>query len=176
MTSSKLAKTLFAARPAGSLCRRLLTTMPPTGNKWCQRFDRYHVASGLAHKSEKEQVSIFLYAMGDCADDILATLSVDEETISFADIKTELNNYFGAARQNVVVERARFNKRAQRQSEAIDSFIQDLYKISCRNGLQLRDPDRGVGSETGLLLVWQTTTYQNSFRAKQTSRCKRPCS
>ena len=97
--------------------------------KWCQRFDRYHVASGLAHKSEKEQVSIFLYAMGDCADDILATLSIDEETISFADIKAELNNYFGA-RQNVVVERARFNKRVQRQSEAIDPFIQDLYKIA----------------------------------------------
>ena len=59
------------------------------------------MASGLAHKSEKEQVSIFLYAMGDCANDILATLSIDEETISFADIKAELNNYFGG-RQNVV--------------------------------------------------------------------------
>ena len=97
--------------------------------KWCQRFDRYHVATGLAHKSEKEQVSIFLYAMGDCADYILATLSIDEETISFADIKAELNNYFGA-KQNVVVEQARFNKRVQRQSEATDSFIQDLYKIA----------------------------------------------
>ena len=51
----------------------------------------------------------FLYAMGDCADDILATLSIDEETISFADIKAELNNYFGA-RKNVVVERARFTE------------------------------------------------------------------
>ena len=87
------------------------------------------MASGLAHKSEKGHVSIFLYAMGDCADDILTTLSIDEETVSFADIKTELNNYFGA-RQNVVVERARFNKRVQRQPEAIDSFIQDLYKIA----------------------------------------------
>ena len=106
--------------------------------KWCQRFDRYHVASGLAHKSEKEQVSIFLYAMGDCADDIRATLSrIDEETISFADTKAELNNYF-SARQNVVVERARFNKRVQRQPEAIDSFIQDLYKIALRR-LQLLD-------------------------------------
>ena len=46
------------------------------------------MASGLAHKSEKGQVSIFVYAMGDCADDILATLSIDEETVSFADIKT----------------------------------------------------------------------------------------
>ena len=99
--------------------------------KCCHRFNRYHVASGLAHKSEKGQVSIFVYAMGDCADDILATLSIDEETVSFADIKTELNIYFGA-RRNIVVERARFTKRVQRQSEVIDSFIQDLYKIAER--------------------------------------------
>ena len=31
-------------------------------------------------------------------------------------------------------------------------------------------------SETGLLLGWQMTTYQNSFRAEQTSRYQRPCS
>ena len=87
------------------------------------------MASGLAHKSEKGHVSIFLYAMGDCADDILTTLSIDEETVSFADIKTELNNYFGA-RRSVVVEQAHFTKRVQRQSEAIDSCIQNLYKIA----------------------------------------------
>ena len=87
------------------------------------------MASGLTHKSEKEQVSIFLYAVGDCADDILATFSIDEETVSFADIKTELNNYFGA-RRSVVVEQAHFTKRVQRQSEAIDSCIQNLYKIA----------------------------------------------
>ena len=65
----------------------------------------YSVASGLAHKSEKEQVSIFLYiyAMGNCADDILATFSIVEETVSFADIMTELNTCFGA-RRNIVVE------------------------------------------------------------------------
>ena len=62
------------------------------------------MASWLAHKSEKEQVSIFLNAMGDCTDDILATLSIDEKTVSFTDIyKTELNNYFGA-RRNIALE------------------------------------------------------------------------
>lgn len=87
------------------------------------------MASGLSSKTKKEQVSIFLYAVDDCVDSILATLSIDEETVSFADIKRELNDYFGA-RKNVVVERARFNKRVQRQSETNDSFIQDLYKIA----------------------------------------------
>ena len=32
------------------------------------------MASGLKTKPEYEQVSTLLYAMGDCADDILATL------------------------------------------------------------------------------------------------------
>ena len=42
--------------------------------------------------------------MGDCTDDILATLSIDEKTVSFTDIyKTELNNYFGA-RRNIALE------------------------------------------------------------------------
>ena len=41
--------------------------------------------------------------MGDCSDDVLATLSIDEETVSIANIKTELKNYFGK-RQSVVVE------------------------------------------------------------------------
>ena len=33
-------------------------------------------------------------------------------------------------RKDVVIERARFNKRVQGQSETIHSFIQDLYKIA----------------------------------------------
>ena len=49
--------------------------------------------------------------MGDCADNILATLSFNEKTVSFADIKKELNGYFGA-RKNIVVERARLKKKS----------------------------------------------------------------
>ena len=49
--------------------------------------------------------------MGDCADNILATLSFNEKTVSFADIKKELNGYFGA-RKNIVVEKARLKKKS----------------------------------------------------------------
>ena len=104
MTSSKPAKTLFAARPAVSICQRLLTAMPPTGKNgakdstgtmWPQDW----------HTSRRKNRSAFfsIYAMGNCADDILATFSIVEETVSFADIMTELNNCFGA-RRNIVVE------------------------------------------------------------------------
>ena len=103
MTSSKLAKMLYAARPAISLCQRPLTA------NWkilCQRFDRYHTVWPQDwHTSRRKNRSAFfsIYAMGNCADDILATFSIVEETVSFADIMTELNNCFGA-RRNIVVE------------------------------------------------------------------------
>ena len=52
--------------------------------KWIRRFERYRIASGLNNKSDAEQVSILLYAMGECADDILKTLQiVDDESIGF---------------------------------------------------------------------------------------------
>ena len=98
--------------------------------KWLKRFERYRVASGLKHKPDADQVSILLYSMGDCADDILSTLTeVSEESDTYDDIKSALNDYF-KVRRNVICERARFNKRTQSPGEPIDTFIQDLYKLS----------------------------------------------
>ena len=97
--------------------------------KWIKRFERYSIASGLKEKSKVEQVSTLLYAMGESADDILATLRVDETKTSYEEMKSALDNYFGA-RRNVIVERARFNRSIQRPGESIDSFIQDLYRLA----------------------------------------------
>ena len=67
--------------------------------------------------------------MGDSADDTLQTLQIDEETVSYEGIKKSLNDYF-AERRNVIVERARFNKRSQKPGESVDTFIQDLYRLA----------------------------------------------
>ena len=40
--------------------------------KWLRRFERYRVASGFNNKSQTEQVSTLLYAMGDCADAVFS--------------------------------------------------------------------------------------------------------
>ena len=71
----------------------------------------------------------FLYAIGDCADDIVKTLSINEKTCSFDEAKPALNGYF-AARRNVIVERARFNPRRQNPGESVDTFIQHLYRLA----------------------------------------------
>ena len=44
-------------------------------------------------------------------------------------IKKSLNDHF-AERRNVIVERARFNKRSQIAGESVDTFIQDLYRLA----------------------------------------------
>ena len=90
--------------------------------KWLRHFERYRIASGLQNKSNQEQVGTFLYAKGDCADAIVKTLSINE-------VKKALNSYF-AARRNVIVERARFNRRRQNPGEFVDTFIQDLYRFA----------------------------------------------
>ena len=97
--------------------------------KWLRHFEHYRLVSGLQNKSNQEQVGTFLYAMGDCADDIVKMLSINETTASFDEVKTALNGYF-AARRNVIVERARFNRRRQNPGESVDTFIQDLYRLA----------------------------------------------
>ena len=63
-------------------------------SKWHKLFKRYRLASGLNNKDEREQASALLYAMGDCADDILAMMSVDEEKSTFDELVTAFNKYF----------------------------------------------------------------------------------
>ena len=63
--------------------------------KWRQRFDRYRIAPDLALRSRAEQISTVLYATGDCADDILKTTDVNEETIEYDDLKQVFETHFG---------------------------------------------------------------------------------
>ncbi len=97
--------------------------------KWIRRFECYRVASGLSNKTQAEQVCTLLYSMGECANDILKTLEIDEEKASFEEVKKALDDHF-SERRNVLVERTRFNRRIQLPGEPVDTFIQDLYKIA----------------------------------------------
>ncbi|CAH3166935.1 unnamed protein product, partial [Porites lobata] len=61
--------------------------------------------------------------MGDCADDIIKMLSINEATPSLDKVKTALNGYF-AANRNVIVEQAWFNRRRQNPSESTLKYRQ----------------------------------------------------
>ena len=64
-----------------------------------------------------------------CAVDIVKTLSINEATASFDEVKTALNGCFAACR-NAIVERAQFNRQRQNPSESMDTFIQDLHCLA----------------------------------------------
>ena len=50
---------------------------PEECKKWFRRFERFRQASGLSIKSEADQVNTLVYSMGDEADDILTSLSLN---------------------------------------------------------------------------------------------------
>ena len=80
-------------------------------------------------------MSTLLYAMGDCADDILATLRLNKTKARYDEVRTALNGYFDVHR-NLIVQQALFNKRHQLAGESVDTFIQDLYRLAedCKYG------------------------------------------
>ena len=129
-------RNLQPEQAAGGGDRRLSLPLPKQFSgiaedwpKWRARFDRYRISTSLSQKSREEQVSLFLFTMGDIADDLLATMQVDEATVTYDDLVGAFNAHFNE-RKNKIHSRAKFNKRVQRQGEEIDIFIQDLHKIA----------------------------------------------
>ena len=52
---------------------------PDTWPRWLKRFERYRVASGLTGRGDSVQISTLMYAMGEEAEDILASFGLSEE-------------------------------------------------------------------------------------------------
>jgi hypothetical protein len=103
---------------------------------WRQKFKRYAQVSDLKNA---DKVPTFLLSMGDVADNILITLNIDEDTVTFDNLLQAFDNYF-KQRKNVIIARALFNKRSQKTGEPIDTFIQDIHRLAddCEYG-QLKE-------------------------------------
>lgn len=104
---------------------------------WIRRFERFRIAAGLDSKEEEYQVNSLVYAMGDKADDILATLGLSADDIKkYKAVKEAFDKYF-ICKYNVIYERARFNKRCQEPGESAEAFISAVYKLAehCQYGL-----------------------------------------
>ena len=56
---------------------------PDTWPRWIKRFERYRVASGLSAKDEQVQISTLIYAMGEEAEDILASFRLSKREWEF---------------------------------------------------------------------------------------------
>ena len=92
---------------------------------WVRRFDRFRIGSGLTNRLANNKISTMIYAMGDQVDDILRTLNIPNDS-TYDQLKQSVDRYFGV-RRNLIIERAKFNRR--QQGESVDVFIQDLYRL-----------------------------------------------
>lgn len=103
---------------------------PENWPKWIRRFERFRQASDLASKTEEKQVNSLIYTMGDEADDVLSSFGLsDDEKKVYETVKGKFEAYF-VKRRNVIFERAKFNRRSQKDGESADSFITALHGLA----------------------------------------------
>ena len=109
---------------------------PDDWPKWIKRFEQYRVVSGLSKDSETRQVSTLLYCLGDEAEDVLSSTNISEEDkVNYSKVLEKLNGFF-KVRKNVILERAKFNRRYQLPGESAEQYITTLYRLveNCQYG------------------------------------------
>ncbi|UYV64812.1 hypothetical protein LAZ67_3002052 [Cordylochernes scorpioides] len=99
--------------------------------KWRKRFERYLVVSGMKKKEEADKIDLFMYLMGDRADDIFRIFKFEkeEEATKIDSVLKAFDSHF-CVRKNIIYERAKFNSRIQEDREPVDEFITSLYKLA----------------------------------------------
>ena len=102
---------------------------PEEWPRWIRRFERFRQASDLTSKSQEVQISTLVYSMGDKAEDILQLFALTgEDAKDYDKVKSKFKDYF-VKRRNTIYKRTRFNRRQQEDSETVDEFITDLYRL-----------------------------------------------
>ena len=81
--------------------------------KWRRRFEQYRLASGLSKEPEERQINTLLYCLGEEAEDILTSTNIsDENRKKYDSVLASFDGFF-KVRKNVIIERAKFDKRSQ---------------------------------------------------------------
>ena len=93
--------------------------------KWCQwrQTMELYIELSMARKSEKDKCSAFLYVIGQKGRDEYNAMNLDDSQRDKIDV-------YCKPKQNVTVERYRFNTRMQDKAEPIDQYITDLRLIA----------------------------------------------
>ena len=103
---------------------------PEDWPRWKSRFEQYRQASGLTGTAELQQVSTLLYCLGEEAESVLASTDISEEDRKKYNKVIEKFDAFFKVRQNVIYERARFNRRSQKGGETAEQYILELYRLA----------------------------------------------
>ena len=98
--------------------------------KWKRRFQQYRSAAGLATEDETRQVDTLLYCMGEEADSVLTSTNISaDDRKKYTAVIGKFDDYF-KVRRNAIFERAKFNRRSQREGESVEQYIAKLYELA----------------------------------------------
>ena len=85
-----------------SLPEQFNIDQPENWAPWIRRYERYRLASKLNDESEKSQVNMLMYLLGDKADIISSSFRLNEEQTNLYDtVKQKFQEYFNV-RHNVI--------------------------------------------------------------------------
>ncbi len=115
------------------------STLPPPGPfnfakpdewpRWLRRFKQYRSAAGLDEEAETRQVDTLLYCMGEEAEEVLTSTNISAENrVLYNGVIQQFETHF-RVRRNVIFERARFNRRCQKEGESAEQYITELYNL-----------------------------------------------
>ena len=97
--------------------------------RWKRRFQQFREASGLSGESATEQISTFLYCLGEEAEAVLSsTNATTEDRKNYTRVLEKFESFF-QVRKNVIYERARFNRRNQQDGETAEQYIMAHYDL-----------------------------------------------
>jgi hypothetical protein len=103
---------------------------PDEWPKWKRRFEQFRLASGLKAEDEDRQVSTLLYCMGQDAEEILTSTNIsNNDRKKYETVVAQFDAFF-KVRKNIIFERARFNRRSQKEDETVEEFITSLYSLA----------------------------------------------
>ncbi|UYV79140.1 hypothetical protein LAZ67_17001223 [Cordylochernes scorpioides] len=105
--------------------------LPTNGPNGGRDSKQYLVVSGMKKKEEADKIDLFMYLMGDHADDIFRTFKFEKEkeATKIDSVLKAFDSHF-CVRKNIIYERAKFNSRIQEDQEPVDEFITSLYKLA----------------------------------------------
>ena len=107
------------------------TSVAETWRKWRQSMELF-LTLAMTGKTEREQCSAFLYIIGPAGRDIYNTFNVSDQDKNKISILFQKFEGYCKPKQNVTVERYRFNTRSQQEGESIDQYVTAL-KLMTRN-------------------------------------------
>ena len=105
------------------------TTIAERWRQWKQTMQLF-IELSMTDKSEKEKCSIFLYTIGQTGRDVYNTMVLADGERDKIDILFSKFEAYCKPKQNVTIERYRFNTRVQAKHETIDQYLTELKLIA----------------------------------------------